>query len=269
MRVALLQFAASQDKAENLATIRELARRAAPSEPDLVVCPEASMYDFGAADAPLAPAAEPVDGPFVSALADLAGELGAVVVAGMFETAGDADRAYNTVVAVTPDGTLAGAYRKIHLYDAFGFQESRTVAPGSELVSVDVEGVQIGLATCYDIRFPELFQAHGEAGAAAVVVPASWGAGEGKREQWELLVRARALDSGCWILACGQADPTASGIETKPGVPTGIGYSTVADPFGNVHDQLGAGPGILVVDIDPKRAEESRQATAVLANRRL
>src|SRR5690606_36617814 len=139
----------------------------------------------------------------------------------------------------------------------------------SELVSVDVEGVQIGLATCYDIRFPELFQAHGEAGAAAVVVPASWGAGEGKREQWELLVRARALDSGCWILACGQADSTASGIETKPGVPTGMGYSTVADPFGNVHDQLGAGPGMLKIDIDPKRAEESRQATAVLANRRL
>ncbi|HZC27235.1 MAG TPA: nitrilase-related carbon-nitrogen hydrolase, partial [Actinopolymorphaceae bacterium] len=99
MRVTLLQFEASLDKSENLDVIRRLARETAPAGPDLVVCPEASMYDFGAADTPLAAAAEPLDGPFVSALAGLAEELSAVVVAGMFEVCEtDRDRAYNTLV---------------------------------------------------------------------------------------------------------------------------------------------------------------------------
>ena len=263
MRVALCQITSTPDPVENAEQVRASVAEAVTAGASLVVFPEATMARFGTR---LKDVAEPLDGPWATVISAIAEAAGVLVIAGMFTPAGDG-RVYNTLL-VTGRGKSIG-YDKIHLYDAFGFQESRTVAPGGELVSVDVEGVKIGLATCYDIRFPELFQAHGEAGAAAVVVPASWGAGEGKREQWELLVRARALASGCWVLGCGQADPATSGIETKPGVPTGIGYSTIADPFGRVHDQLGPGPGILVADIDPKRAEESRQATAVLANRRL
>ena len=158
MRVALLQFAASLDKAENLEAIRHLARSAASAGPDLVVAPEASMYDFGSPDTSLAAAAEPLDGPFVQALGELSKELGGFIVGGMFETCdSDPDRAYNTLVVLGPDGSLAGTYRKIHLYDAFGYRESdRLVAGDRERVVLTVGDHRVGLLTCYDLRFPEL-----------------------------------------------------------------------------------------------------------------
>lgn len=262
-RVALCQLTSTPDPAKNLELVRDGVARAAADGASVAVFPEATMARFGT---PLAPIAEPLDGPWAREVADIAERAGVLVVAGMF-TPADQGRVYNTLL-VTGYGKGLG-YHKIHLYDAFGFTESRTVAPGSEVVTVREDGVTFGLATCYDVRFPELFQALAEEGAAAVLLPASWGAGESKREQWELLVRARALDSGCWVLACGQADPSASGVEVDPAIPTGIGHSLVADPFGRVHAQLGAGPDMLVVDVDPELAERSRRATAVLANRRL
>ncbi|PXY27279.1 carbon-nitrogen hydrolase family protein [Prauserella muralis] len=260
LRVALCQLTSSADPEENLRLVRDWVAKAAGEGARVVVFPEATMARFGVR---LAPLAQPVDGPWARAVADIAAEHDVLVVAGMFTP--DGDRVRNTLL-VTGLGEHRG-YDKIHLYDAFGFRESDTVAGGSELVTVDVDGVTLGVATCYDVRFPELFQALADRGASAVALPASWGAGEGKREQWELLVRARALDSGTWVLACGQADPTASGVEVNPKAPTGIGYSTVADPFGNVPAQLGAAPDLLVADLDPAVAEKSRKATAVLANR--
>ena len=110
-----------------------------------------------------------------------------------------------------PGAAWRPSYDKIHLFDAFGFAESDTVAPGDEPVTIEVDGLTVGLATCYDLRFPGLFQLLADRGATLVVVPASWGAGPGKREQWDLLVRARALDSTTFVAACGQADPTTVG----------------------------------------------------------
>lgn len=263
MRVALCQLTSTPDPMQNLKLLQAGVDEAVADGAELVVFPEGTMARFGT---PLSPLAEPLDGPWATAVAEIAERSGLVVVAGMF-TPADGSRVFNTLL-VTGRGLHQG-YDKIHLYDAFGFQESLTVAPGSEVASFEVAGVRIGLATCYDVRFPELFQRHGTDGVAAVVLPASWGAGPGKREQWELLVRARALDSGCWVLACGQADPAATGVDVDPAIPTGIGYTTVADPFGRVHSQLGVAPGMLVADIDAASAERSRSATAVLANRRL
>ncbi|WP_199430171.1 carbon-nitrogen hydrolase family protein [Qaidamihabitans albus] len=262
LRAALCQLTSSADPAENLELIREWVAKAAGAGARVVVFPEAAMARFGVR---LAPLAEPVDGPWARAVGEIAQEHDVLVLAGMFTP--DGERVRNTLLA-TGLGEHRG-YDKIHLYDAFGFRESDTVAGGSDIVTVDVGDVRLGLATCYDVRFPELFQALADAGASAVLLPASWGAGRGKREQWELLVRARALDSGTWVLGCGQADPAASGVEVNPKAPTGIGYSTVADPFGQVHAQLGAAPDLLVVDVDPAVAEKSRDSTAVLANRRL
>ncbi|SFQ36220.1 Predicted amidohydrolase [Amycolatopsis arida] len=262
LRIALCQRTAEPEPSANLALIRVEVAAAAREGARVVVFPEAMMARFGV---PLAPLAEPLDGPWARAVADVAAEHDVLVVAGMFTPAGE--RVRNTLL-LTGLGVHIG-YDKIHLYDAFGFRESDTVAGGAEPVTVDVDGVRLGVATCYDLRFPALFQALAERGAAAMLVPASWGAGEGKREQWELLVRARALDSGTWVLGCGQADPVATGVAVHPKAPTGIGYSTVADPFGQVRAQLGAAPDRLVVDIDPELAEKSRAATGVLANRRL
>jgi predicted amidohydrolase len=189
-----------------------------------------------------------------------------LVVAGMFTPSPDG-RVCNTLLVTGRDQHVG--YDKIHLFDAFGFTESRTVAPGSELVTATVDGVTLGVATCYDVRFPGVFTGLADRGATVILLGASWGAGDGKREQWELLVRARALDSTCWVLACGQANPLASGITPNPKAPTGIGYSTVADPTGRVHAQLGSEPDTLVVNVDPGVAEATRKIIPVLANRRI
>ncbi|RSN18213.1 acyltransferase [Streptomyces sp. WAC 05977] len=262
-RIGLCQLTAAEDPETNLKLIREGVTAAAGEGARIVVFPEAAMARFGI---PLGPVAQPLDGPWASTVAGLAEEHGVVVVAGMFTPSPDG-RVSNTLL-VTGAGHHFG-YDKIHLYDAFGFAESDTVAPGAAPATFEVDGTTFGVATCYDIRFPELFRKLADDGADVVLVPTSWGAGEGKREQWEVLVRARALDSGCWVLGCGQADPATTSTPVNPKAPTGIGYSTVSDGFGRVHTQLGAGPELVVVDVDPAVSEKARAATGVLANRRL
>jgi deaminated glutathione amidase len=264
VRVALSQITSTGSPADNLALVRSSVERAAGAGASVVLFPEATMACFGT---PLAPLAEPIDGPWATSVAEIAAEHDVLVVAGMFTPSSDG-RVFNTLLA-TGRGQHVG-YDKVHLFDAFGFAESRTVAPGSELVTVALDEAVLGLATCYDIRFPELFTRLADRGATAVLLGASWGAGPGKRSQWELLVRARALDSTCWVVACGQADPAAAGGPARGGkAPTGIGFSTVADPSGEVAAQLGAGPDLLLVDLDLPLVEKTRASIPVLANRRL
>lgn len=262
-RFALCQVTSSEQADENIELIRERTRTAAQRGARVVVFPEAMMTRFGT---PLAPVAEPLDGAWAQAVAAIAAEHDVMIVAGMFTPAPDG-RVYNTAL-ITGGDTHTG-YNKIHLYDAFGFHESDTVAGGFKIMTVDVDDIVVGIATCYDLRFPELFQALADAGSSAVIVPASWGAGEGKREQWELLVRARALDSGSWILACDQAAPAATGTEVNPKAPTGIGYTMAADPWGRRHASLDEAPELLLVDVDPELADDSRTSTGTLLNRRL
>ncbi|MBC3190159.1 carbon-nitrogen hydrolase family protein [Pseudonocardia sp. C8] len=269
MRIALAQISSTPDPEENLAEVGRRARDAAAAGARLVVFPEATMCCFGV---PLGPVAEPLDGPWASRVREVAAGAGITVAAGMFTPSGDG-RVRNTLL-VTGAG-VDTHYDKIHMFDAFGFAESDTVAPGTEPVTVDVPDAagagtgtaRVGLTTCYDVRFPGLYQRLADTGAALLVVPASWGAGEGKREQWELLVRARALDTGSFVVACDQADPTTVGREHGK-APTGIGYSLVAGPRGEVVDALGAEPGLLVVDVDPAAAERVREQIPVLRNRR-
>ncbi|MFD4642533.1 carbon-nitrogen hydrolase family protein [Lentzea sp. NPDC058436] len=256
MRIAVSQISSTTDPRSNLELVRDAVRRAEGAR--VVVLPEATMCRFGV---PLGPVAEPLDGPWASAVHEIAVQHDVVVVAGMFTPSGD--RVTNTLLVTGPD--LHVGYDKIHLFDAFGFQESRTVAPGSEVVTFEVDGVTLGVATCYDIRFPELFRALADKGASAVLVGASWGAGTGKKEQWELLVRARALDCTSFVVACGQAFPGDLGVVA----PTGIGYSTVADPFGNVVVQLSEQVSDTIVDLDFDAVTKARESLPVLANRRL
>ncbi|MFD9870860.1 carbon-nitrogen hydrolase family protein [Streptomyces niveus] len=263
MRIALSQITTGPHPEHNLALLREQARRAADADARVVVFPEAAMACFGT---PLAPLAEPLDGPWATAVRRIAEETGLVLVAGMFTPAPDGKVA-NTLLATGPG--VEAAYDKIHLYDAFGYAESDSVEPGSEVVTIEVDGVRIGLATCYDVRFPELFRAHADAGAVLSLLLASWGAGPGKREQWELLTRARALDSTLWLAAVGQADPAASGTPAISNAPTGIGHSAVIGPDGTVRQRLAEGPGMLLADLDLDEVSRVRRAVPVLANRRL
>ncbi|BBZ25575.1 carbon-nitrogen hydrolase family protein [Mycolicibacter hiberniae] len=259
MRIACAQILSGTDPAANLALVSDYAERAAAQGASLVVFPEATMCRFGV---PLGPVAEPLDGPWATAVRGVAARTGITIVAGMFTPADDG-RVANTLLAVGP-GTDAH-YHKIHLYDAFGFTESRTVAPGSEPVVIEVDGIGVGLSTCYDIRFPALYTELADRGAQLIAVCASWGSGPGKLSQWELLARARALDSTSYVLAVGQADP---GVPADPsGAPTGVGHSLVTSPWGEVVAAAGASPQLLVCDIDLEAVAAARRALAVLGNR--
>jgi predicted amidohydrolase len=262
MRVALAQILATDDPSANLEIVADHTALAKQQGAQVVVFPEATMCRFGVS---LKPVAEPLDGPWASRVREIAAEHDVLVVAGMFTPTADG-RVTNTLIA-TGRG-VDTSYDKIHLYDAFGFAESDTVAPGHKPVTVDVDGVTLGLAVCYDIRFPELFRALADQGAAVTLLPASWGAGPGKVEQWQLLVRARAVDSTTFVLAADQADPASEGIDAGK-APRGVGHSLAASPFGVVLDELGSGPGLLVVDVDPGELDDVRAKLPVLANRRL
>ncbi len=261
MRVALVQFTSGHDVGANLAKIAATARSAAAEGAELLVYPEAAMFAFGA---PLAEVAQPIDGPFGMAVRALAADLGVTIIVGMF-TPADHGRVFNTLLVAGPEGT--SGYDKIHLFDAFGFQESRTVAPGRDLHRIRVGEATIGLATCYDVRFPSLFIENAAAGAQVSVVSASWGAGPGKVEQWELLVRARAIDSTGFVVACDQADPAGGGV-TPGSAPSGVGHSMVVSPYGEVLGRLGAGEDTLIVELDLAAVAAAREAIPVLRNRR-
>lgn len=259
MRIALAQILSGSDPAANLELVRKYSAQAAAAGARLVVFPEATMCRFGV---PLAPIAEPVDGPWADGVRRIAADSGVTVVAGMFTPAGDG-RVTNTLIAAGPEG-LDARYDKIHLYDAFGFTESRTVAPGREPVVITVEGVGVGLTVCYDIRFPALYTELARRGAQLIAVCASWGAGPGKLEQWTLLARARALDSMSYLAAVGQADP--GDALAGSGAPTGVGGSLVASPLGEVIASAGSRPQLVVADIDVDRVVQARQSIAVLRN---
>lgn len=262
MRIALAQIVSTADPVANLAQVADLVAQAAARKADLVVFPEATMRCFGRS---LTEVAEPLDGPWATRVRAVAAEAGVVVAVGMF-TPADGDRVRNTLLVVGPG--VDAHYDKIHLFDAFGFAESDTVAPGSEPLVVQVAGVGVGFATCYDVRFPGLFTHLAGAGADVICVCASWGAGPGKVEQWDLLTRARALDSTSFLVACGQADPATTGVELVGTTPTGVGHSVVVSPRGETLASLGGAPDLLVVDVDPSELAAVRTAIPVLANRR-
>jgi predicted amidohydrolase len=263
MRIALAQILSGSDPAANLQQVREYTGRAADAGAKLVVFPEATMCRFGV---PLAPIAEPIDGPWADGVRRIATDSGITVIAGMFTPVADG-RVTNTLIAAGP-GTPNQPnthYDKIHLYDAFGFTESRTVAPGHDPVVVTVDGVGVGLSICYDIRFPALYTELARRGAHLIVVCASWGSGPGKLQQWTLLARARALDSMSYVAAAGQANP--GDALTGSGAPTGVGGSLVVSPLGEVVASAGDRPQLVVADIDVDRVAEARDNIAVLRNR--
>lgn len=267
MRVALAQVISGRDLAENLRLLEEYARRAKDGGAGLVVFPEAMMRAFGNS---LLDIAEPLDGPWAGRVRAIAEELQLVIVAGMFTPGAAAEsgapRVRNTLLATGPG--VDASYDKIHLFDAFGFAESDTVEAGTEPVTFDAGGLTFGLTICYDIRFPALFTANAQRGAVVNIVSASWGAGPGKADQWQLLARARAVDTTTFVLACGQGDPATQGIEAKGAAPTGVGHSAVVSPFGQVLEALEGEPGLIFADLDAAVVDDARQKLPVLANRR-
>ena len=259
LRVAVAQILSSADPDANLRLVADYTRRAAEAGARLVVFPEATMCRLGV---PLGPVAEPIDGRWADGVRTVAADAGLTVFAGMFTPAGDG-RVTNTVLAT--GGGVEARYDKIHLYDAFGFRESATVAAGRQPVVVGVDGVGVGITLCYDIRFPALYTALADRGAAVITVSASWGAGPGKLDQWTLLARARALDCGGFVVASGQAYPGHE-VAALP-APTGVGGSLVCSPLGEVMAAAGDDPRLLVCDLEVAEVPGVRETLGVLRNR--
>ncbi|MBO0844394.1 MAG: carbon-nitrogen hydrolase family protein [Nocardioides sp.] len=249
MQVVLVQEAASLDPTEN----RERIDALVPDGADLVVLPEAFARDFGDPGSDVALYAESVDGPFATEVERVAKARGTTVVAGMFEET-DATP-YNTVVV---RGGVHADYRKIHLYDSFGYRESDVLAAGDiSPLTFDLDGLEVGLMTCYDLRFPELSRLLVDAGAEVLLVPAAWVAGSRKVDHWRTLLRARAIENTVYVVGVGQPGPRYTG------------HSMVVGPLGDVLVEGGTEPGTFRADIDAAAVAEARRTNPSLANRRL
>ncbi|CAM5698256.1 carbon-nitrogen family hydrolase [Streptomyces fumanus] len=255
MRAALIQIAVNEDE-----TAEERRRRAASlviaqAGADLVVLPElwtTGAFAFGAFDA----GAEPLHGPTYEAMAKAASDAGVWLHAGSIPERAEDGTLFNTSLVLSPSGDLAAAYRKIH---RFGFDQGEAVlmGAGTDLVTVPLPGTTLGVATCYDLRFPELFRGLVDAGAETLVIPAGWP--ERRRSHWTLLAQARAVENQAFVLACGTAG-------THAGVPQ-AGHSIVVDPWGEVLAEAGADEEVLTVEFDPATVAATRDRFPALKDR--
>lgn len=255
--LAIAQFAPSDDREANLATMTRLAETAVARGATLVVFPEYSAFFHPELGPAWADAGEPLDGAFVSALGALAQRLGAHVVAGMVERR-DGGRISNTLVALDPTGALVARYRKLHLYDAFGQRESDWLVAG-ELGEPEVfawHGFTVGMQTCYDIRFPEVSRRIVDAGADLVLLPAEWVRGPLKEHHWRTLVTARAIENTVYVAAADHAPPV------------GAGNSMVVDPMGVELATIGEAVDVAVAWLSPERIAAVREVNPALALRR-
>lgn len=263
MRVAAVQLGSTKDPVENLFLAGNGIRGAADAGARLVVLPEATMANFTTR---LSRVAQPLDGPFAQGIRAVAAECGVLVVVGMFTPGstpspagkGDRLRVRNTVL-VTDGVGIDAHYDKVHLYDALGSRESDTVEPGADLLVVEALGTRIGIATCYDMRFPAQFTDLGRRGAEVICLPTSWAPGEGKVEQLRTLVRARAMDSQSFVVMADQVAPMDAGTR-----PLGVGHSLVAGPTGAVVAEAGEDPTVLVAELDVETVAKVRQALPIL-----
>jgi len=259
MRVAIAQLISSPDKIANLAKAKKYIAKAKEMGADLICIPEAFMvYVPAISDVKYADIAEPLNGPFVTGLEEAARENQIYVVCGIYEMEQkDKVRAYNTTVVLNRDGELIHHYRKTHLYDAFAHQESKSIIPGDGPLKVfETEFGKIGLLVCYELRFPEITRQLVLQGADILMIPTAWLAGSLKEEQFEILIRARAIENTVYVCACDQVGNTY------------VGRSMVLDPMGLIVGSAGEEECIFVADIDLDRVRRVREKNPCIDQRR-
>ena len=263
MRASAVQLNSNEDKARNLEIAERLVRRAASEGAELVVLPE--KFNVIGSPEQLVAAAEPLDGPTLRWAGDLAGELGLWFVAGSLveRVEGDA-KLRNTSVLFDPAGAARAVYRKIHMFDVevggVTYSESDVEAPGDEIVVADADHLKLGLAVCYDLRFPELFRIMAVDGAQAFSLPSAFTVPTG-RAHWEILIRARAIENQAFVIAAGQ-------VGRHPPNHESYGHSMIVDAWGSVLAAVADGSeAVAVADIDLDAQAEVRAKLPSLANR--
>ncbi len=263
MRAAAVQLNSTNDKERNLEAAERLVRDAARDGAQLIVLPE-KFNVLGTPD-DLRAGAEPLDGPTLGLVATLARELGAWIVAGsIVERVEGEEKLRNTSVLFGPDGERHAAYRKIHMFDVevggISYRESDSEGPGDEVVLAHAGEVPLGMAVCYDLRFPEVFRILAIRGALVMALPAAFTLQTGK-DHWEVLVRARAIENQVFMVAAGQ-------VGKHPPNHESYGRSMIVDPWGVTLAVAPDSECFVVVDLDLERQQEVRTKLPSLANRR-
>ncbi len=269
LRAACVQLNTRDDSAANVRAAVDLVEAAADLGARLVALPETWVFK-GEREGVVASAEAP-DGPANGALAKLAVRRGLWILAGsIYEPSPVSDRVYNTSALFGPDGACRAVYRKLHLFDAVSgatvYRESSYLAAGDDVVLADVDvpggpSLRLGLSICYDVRFPELYRTLALRGAQVLCVPAAFTAHTGAAH-WEVLLRARAIENGCYVLAPDQVG------EHLPGRSC-FGHSMIVDPWGTVLAELtDEAPGVCVADLDLARLAEVRAQLTALDHRR-
>ena len=264
MRVAAVQLNSNGEKARNLAAAERLVRAAASDGAELVALPE--KWNLLASGEELAAGAEALDGPSLEAARSWARELGIHLLAGSIVERGDEEssgKVFNTSVLIGADGEDLAAYRKIHMFDVevggVAYRESEHEQAGEEIVSATVDGLEVGLTICYDLRFPELYRILAVRGARLIAVPSAFTAATG-RDHWEVLLRARAIESQVFVIAPNQ-------VGEAPPHYSSHGHSAIVDPWGTVLAEAGAGECFVAAELDLAAQERTREQLPSLANR--
>jgi predicted amidohydrolase len=258
-QIAIAQVQSSTDKQENLAIARRLLEEAKRKGAELIVFPEflMALSPGSQTAAELTEIAEPADGPFVSALADAAKDAGIAVVATIYEPSTTVDRVFDTALWIDRRGNIVSVYRKLHLYDAFGFKESDKFCPGDDLAPLTQSGDGcFGLMICYDLRFPEMARILALRGANVLIAPSGWVQGEFKLDHWRTMIKARALENGCYVVAPDQVGNVY------------LGHSMAVDPLGRTLIDLDDKQGLAVVELDLNLVPDVRKNLPLLLNRR-
>ncbi len=266
MKAAVVQLNSSENKSRNLEIAKRLVRAAAADGAQLVVLPE--LFNCLGPLTLVQENAESLDGPTATAMRQLADDLSIYLCAGSIcERAEIAKRAYNTSLFFGPDGVLVDVYRKQHLFDVqipgeIQLSESSVMLPGRENVVSDLPPFRIGFATCYDLRFPELFRNLTEQGATVICLPAAFTYVTGKAH-WETLVRARAIENQCYFLAANQVGEHSDKLVS-------FGHSMIDDPWGSIEANLGdEHNSYAVCAIDFEQVVKVRERLPALLHRRI
>lgn len=264
LHVAVAQMNSGADKEANVVSALDLIDRAAAAGVRLVVLPEVWAY-LGPDDGNR-PSAEPIPGPITERLAERARRHGIYVHGGsILEVAAGDPGMYNTAFVIDPNGDLIARYRKVHMFDVDlagdeSYRESATVTSGDEIVVTEIDGLLVGFATCYDLRFPEIFRILALRGAKAIILPAAFTTTTGK-DHWEPLIRARAIENQVYMIASAQWGMHPPGTWC-------YGRSMIVDPWGTVVATAADGVGVASAVIEPSRVDVVRRQVPSLANRR-
>ncbi|WP_433762571.1 carbon-nitrogen hydrolase family protein [Brucella anthropi] len=271
MKISLIQTSPQTDKADNLRITRGLMEDAVRTDsPDLIVLPEYFEYYGGTPEEKLAAAESVPGGPAYKMAQDFAREHKVFVHAGtLMEKVPSEKRIYNSTFVFNREGKEIAHYRKIHMFDIVGpdgtaYKESATVKPGENVVVYDLDGFKVGCAICYDIRFAELYLELEKAGADVIVLPAAFTLQTGK-DHWEVLARARAIETQTYFAACGQTGSTVSNGERRHT----YGHSLVCDPWGHVVARASDGVGFVTARIERAQIERVRSLIPMVSHRRI